>query len=106
APDCSPETPCPDRPGKKIPDTVPTTLYPQPPLRGPRSEKIPDADTPSTVGRSFHEKGCVELPVVVLAWVWGGLFAVNMALKESSLSRYPGWAEYRRRSWWLLPPIL
>ena len=48
--------------------------------------------------------GCV--PVVVLAWVWGGLFAVNMRLKEASLSRYPGWAEYKQRSWWLLPPIL
>jgi hypothetical protein len=42
----------------------------------------------------------------VLAWVWGGLFAVNMRLKEASLSRYPGWAEYKQRSWWLLPPIL
>jgi protein-S-isoprenylcysteine O-methyltransferase Ste14 len=46
------------------------------------------------------------LPVVVLAWVWGGLFAVNMTLQEASLSRYPGWAEYKQRSWWLLPPIL
>jgi protein-S-isoprenylcysteine O-methyltransferase Ste14 len=46
------------------------------------------------------------LPVVVLAWVWGGLFAVNMTLQEASLSRYPGWAEYKRRSWWLLPPVL
>jgi protein-S-isoprenylcysteine O-methyltransferase Ste14 len=46
------------------------------------------------------------LPVVVLAWVWGGMFAVNMTLKEASLSRYPEWAEYRRHSWWLLPPVL
>ena len=46
------------------------------------------------------------LPVVVLAWVWGGLFAVNMTLKEASMSRYPEWAEYKRRSWWLLPPVL
>jgi hypothetical protein len=37
---------------------------------------------------------------------WGGLFAVNRTLQEVSLSRYPGWPEYRRRSWWLLPPIL
>jgi len=43
------------------------------------------------------------LPVVVLAWVWLGIFAVNMALKEASLSRHPGWAEYRRRTGWLLP---
>lgn len=46
------------------------------------------------------------LPVVVLALVWTGLFAVNMVNMEASLSRYPEWAEYRRRSWWLLPPIL
>ena len=46
------------------------------------------------------------LPVVVLAFVWTGLFAVNMLNKESSMSRYPGWTEYKRRSWWLLPPLL
>jgi protein-S-isoprenylcysteine O-methyltransferase Ste14 len=46
------------------------------------------------------------LPFVVLAWIWGGMFAVNMTLKETSMSRYPEWAEYKRRSWWLLPPIL
>jgi protein-S-isoprenylcysteine O-methyltransferase Ste14 len=46
------------------------------------------------------------LPFVVLAWVWGGLFAVNMTLKEASLSRYPEWAQYKKRSWWLLPPVL
>ena len=46
------------------------------------------------------------LPFVVLAVVRGGVFAVNMIAKEASLSRHPGWAEYRRRTWWLLPPIL
>ncbi|TXH87787.1 MAG: DUF1295 domain-containing protein [Rhodoferax sp.] len=46
------------------------------------------------------------LPVLVLAWVWGGLFAVNMVLKEASMSRYPGWTAYKKRSWWLLPFIL
>lgn len=46
------------------------------------------------------------LPVLVLAWVWLGLFAVNMALKEASMSRYPEWAEYKRRSWWLVPFLL
>jgi protein-S-isoprenylcysteine O-methyltransferase Ste14 len=46
------------------------------------------------------------LPVVVLALVWSGMFAVNMTLKEASLSRYPEWVEYKRRSWWLLPPVL
>jgi len=26
-------------------------------------------------------------------------------MKEASLSRYPGWADYRRRSWWLVPYV-
>ena len=46
------------------------------------------------------------LPWLVLAIVWICVFAVNMVMKEASLSRYPGWGEYRRRSWWLLPFIL
>lgn len=46
------------------------------------------------------------IPVVVLAWVWGGMFAVNMRLKEASMSRYPEWAQYKQRSWWLLPLVL
>jgi protein-S-isoprenylcysteine O-methyltransferase Ste14 len=45
------------------------------------------------------------LPVLVLAWVWTFLFAVNMVMKESSLSRYPDWMEYRKQSWWLVPGI-
>jgi protein-S-isoprenylcysteine O-methyltransferase Ste14 len=45
------------------------------------------------------------LPWVVLAWVWCGLFAVNMIMKEASLSRYPGWDEYRRRTGWVLPGL-
>jgi len=43
------------------------------------------------------------LPVLILAAVWLGVFAVNMVYKEASLSRYPEWAAYRRRSWWLVP---
>jgi hypothetical protein len=27
-------------------------------------------------------------------------------MKEASLSRHPGWAEYRRRSWWLVPFVV
>ncbi|WP_165246646.1 methyltransferase family protein [Paludisphaera soli] len=46
------------------------------------------------------------LPFVVLAGIWGGLFAVNMTIKEARMARHPGWAEYRRRTWWLLPPVL
>jgi len=30
----------------------------------------------------------VRLVVVVLAWVWLGLFAVNMLMKEASMSRH------------------
>lgn len=45
-------------------------------------------------------------PVLVLAWVWGSLFAVNMAMKEASMARYPEWAEYKRRSWWLVPGLV
>lgn len=46
------------------------------------------------------------LPVLVLAYVWLGVFAVNMAMKEASMSRYPEWAAYRQRSWWLVPGLL
>lgn len=42
---------------------------------------------------------------LVLAWVWIGVFAVNMIVKEQRMSRHPGWAEYRRRSWWLVPGV-
>lgn len=46
------------------------------------------------------------LPVAILAWVWIGVFATNMIMKERSMSRYPGWAAYRSRSWWLIPGVL
>jgi len=42
------------------------------------------------------------LPVVVLAWVWLGLFAVNMTMKEASMSRYADWAR-TGRDLWLVP---
>ena len=45
-------------------------------------------------------------PVLVLAWVWLGLVAVNMVMKEASMSRYPDWAAYKKRSWWLIPFLL
>ena len=45
------------------------------------------------------------LPLVVLVLVWTLEFAVNVALIEASLSRYPDWIEYRRRSWWLVPGV-
>ncbi len=46
------------------------------------------------------------LPVLWLTYIWLGLFAVNMVMKEVSMSRYPEWAAYKRRSWWLLPGVL
>lgn len=45
------------------------------------------------------------IPWAVLAWVWGGIFLPNMLNKDASLSRYPGWAEYKARSGRLLPRI-
>ena len=46
------------------------------------------------------------VPVLVLGYVWLGLFAVNMVMKEASMSRYPEWAAYKRRTWWLVPGLL
>ena len=46
------------------------------------------------------------LPVLVLAYIWGGMFTVNMVMKEASMSRYPEWAAYRKSSWWLVPGLL
>jgi protein-S-isoprenylcysteine O-methyltransferase Ste14 len=43
------------------------------------------------------------LPVLILAWVWLGIFAVNMIIKEASLSRHAEWAEYKERTKWLVP---
>jgi protein-S-isoprenylcysteine O-methyltransferase Ste14 len=45
------------------------------------------------------------LPVLVLTWVWIGLFAVNMVIKEASLSRYPQWQDYRKNTKWLFPAV-
>jgi hypothetical protein len=39
--------------------------------------------------RSFALMVWHWIPVVVLAWVWGGIFAVNMRLKEASMSLTP-----------------
>ena len=45
------------------------------------------------------------LPPIVLAWVWIGLFTVNMNMKEASMSRYPQWAAYKKRTGWVLPGL-
>ena len=42
-------------------------------------------------------------PWYVLAWVWLGLFNKNISNKEESMSRYPEWKAYKKRSWKLVP---
>lgn len=46
------------------------------------------------------------IPWVILAWVWLGFFLPNILMKESSLSRYPEWSEYKKKSKLLIPGIL
>jgi len=46
------------------------------------------------------------IPFVVLAWVWTDLFLTNMVLKEASMSRYPEWAAYKKRTKWVIPFVL
>jgi protein-S-isoprenylcysteine O-methyltransferase Ste14 len=43
------------------------------------------------------------IPWAILAWVWCGIFMVNILAKEISMSRSPEWAAYRRRTGMLLP---
>jgi len=45
------------------------------------------------------------IPWAILAWVWLGYFSVNIAMKERSMSRYPEWASYKKRSQYLIPYI-
>ena len=44
-------------------------------------------------------------PWLVLSFVWLSVFAVNMVMKEASMSRYPQWQEYKKRSYWLIPGL-
>lgn len=43
------------------------------------------------------------LAVVILLSVWFLVFVPNMVAKEKSLSRYPNWSAYKKRSGWVLP---
>lgn len=45
------------------------------------------------------------IPALVLAYFWLVMFSTNMVMKEASMSRYPEWASYQRRTWWLVPGI-
>lgn len=46
------------------------------------------------------------IPTLVLALFWATMFSTNMVMKEVSMSRFPEWAAYRKRSWWLIPGLL
>jgi len=46
------------------------------------------------------------IPWAILAWVWLGYFSINIIMKERSMSRYEEWAEYKKKSWYLIPYIL
>jgi protein-S-isoprenylcysteine O-methyltransferase Ste14 len=45
------------------------------------------------------------IPWAILAWVWIGIFLVNMKMKEASMSRYPEWGAYAGRTGMLLPRL-
>lgn len=45
------------------------------------------------------------IPWAILAWVWFGYFSINIIMKERSMSRHEGWAEYKKKSWYLIPII-
>jgi protein-S-isoprenylcysteine O-methyltransferase Ste14 len=44
-------------------------------------------------------------PVVLLLFVWSCVFLTNMKLKEASMSRYPEWDAYVRRTGMVLPRL-
>ena len=46
------------------------------------------------------------IPFAVLVWIWFGLFTANMLTKEASMSRYPEWAAYKKRTKWVIPFVL
>lgn len=46
------------------------------------------------------------IPALILGGIWLGLFAVNMIMKEASMSRHEAWGDYKKRTWWLLPGLL
>jgi len=45
------------------------------------------------------------IPWAILAWVWIGVFLVNILQKEASMSRYPEWADYKMQSGMLIPKL-
>ncbi len=45
----------------------------------------------------------IAVPLVILGWVWGTVFLVNILMKEASMSRYSEWDAYVRSSSLLFP---
>jgi protein-S-isoprenylcysteine O-methyltransferase Ste14 len=43
------------------------------------------------------------IPWAILGWVWTCIFLPNMMMKESSLSRYQNWKEYKAKTGMLIP---
>ena len=45
------------------------------------------------------------IPWAILAWVWIGVFLVNILQKEASMSRYQEWKKYKKQSGMLIPKL-
>ena len=45
------------------------------------------------------------IPWAILAWVWIGVFLINILQKEASMSRFPEWADYKKKSGMLIPKL-
>ena len=41
----------------------------------------------------------------IYGYMWSIIFLLRMLIKEYSLSRKPGWKEYKAHSWFLLPKL-
>ena len=54
---------------------------------------------------SFAALSCHTESWGILAWIWIGLFLPNILGKEASMSRYPEWPAYKRRTGYLLPKL-
>lgn len=43
--------------------------------------------------------------IAILVYIWLAVFLPNLIAIEKSISRYPGWEDYKKRSWAVLPFI-
>lgn len=46
------------------------------------------------------------IPWAILGYIWIFFFGVNIWMKESSMSRYPEWADYKKRTKLLIPFVI